>query len=67
MQNTTTWPELGIGLYDALTGRGAEITYEFDGMEIDVPSRAGDDASHAKWRLNGALRIRCQDNAVNRG
>ena len=30
MQTTNTWPELAIGLYDKLTGRGAEITYELD-------------------------------------
>jgi hypothetical protein len=31
---TTTWPDLAIGLYDKLTGRGAEITYEFQELEI---------------------------------
>ena len=25
---TKTWPELAGGLYDKLTGRGAEITYQ---------------------------------------
>ena len=55
---TTTWPDLAIGLYDKLTGRNAEITYEFDNTEIGIPSHAGGDASHAVWRLNGAIRIR---------
>ena len=58
---TKTWPSLAIGLYDKLTGRGAEITYEFDGMEVDVPSKVGEDASTARWRLNGTLKIRTQD------
>ena len=58
---TQTWPGLAIGLYDKLTGRGAEITYEFDKMEVDVPSKTGADASTARWRLNGTLKIRTQD------
>jgi hypothetical protein len=54
---TSTWPELAIGLYDRLTGRGAEIVYEFEDMAVDVPSKVGDDAEHAHWRLDGTLRI----------
>ena len=38
MADTQSWPDLAIGLYDKLTGRNAEITYEFDNMEIMVPS-----------------------------
>ncbi|KPN32130.1 hypothetical protein SY89_02890 [Halolamina pelagica] len=54
---TSTWPELAVGLYDKLTGRGAEITYEFEEMAVDVPSKVGDDAEHARWRVDGTLRI----------
>ena len=61
VENTTNWPDLAIGLYDRLTGRGAEITYEFDNMEVAVPSNASDDASYANWKLNGTLRIRTRD------
>ena len=61
--HTKTWPELAIGLYDQLTGRGAEITYEFEDMVVEVPSRAGDGAEHARWKLNGRLKIRTSDNA----
>ncbi len=59
---TTEWPELAIGLYDKLTGRNAEITYEFDNMEVHVPSSASASASQAPWKLNGTLRIRTKDN-----
>lgn len=38
---TQTWPELAIGLYDKLTGRNAKITYDFENMEIHVPSAVG--------------------------
>lgn len=64
-QDTTNWPDLAIGLYDKLTGRGAEITYEFENFEVFVPSSAGDTATHAKWRMNGTLRIRTRDAAQN--
>ena len=58
---TTTWPDLGVALYDKLTGRNAEITYEFDGMEISVPSSASSEAVHANWKLNGTVRIRTKE------
>ncbi len=61
--HTRDWSELAIGLYDKLTGRNAEITYEADNMEIWVPSGVGDDADHAKWKVNGALKIRARDGA----
>ena len=55
--NETTWPELAIDLYDRLTGRGAEITYEFEDMDVAVPSRTGEDAEHAHWQIDGTIRI----------
>jgi len=60
-EHTKTWPDLAIGLYDRLTGRNAEITYEFDDMRIAVPSGAGAGAEHAEWVLNGGLKIRTRD------
>ncbi|MFC7068955.1 hypothetical protein [Halobaculum lipolyticum] len=62
-RGTTTWPDFGIALYERLTGRGAEISYTFDDMEVDVPSAAGEDAEHAHWRLNGTLRIASSEHA----
>ena len=60
---TTDWPELAIGLYERLTGRQAEIAYEFDGFEVDVPSSATPGATHAHWKLNGTLRVSTRDHA----
>jgi len=60
-QDTTTWPELAIGLYDKLTGRNAEITYEFQNFELHVPSNASNEAKHAKWKMDGTLKIRTRD------
>ncbi len=62
-EDTQTWPELAIGLYDKLTGRGAEISYEFDDFELEVPSKAGSGAEYAKWKMDGTLRIRTRDDA----
>jgi len=45
---TEMWTDLAIGLYDRLydrrTGRKAEITHDFDPLQVDVPSRTGADA-----------------------
>ena len=64
--DTSTWPELAIGLFDKLTGRGAEITYEFDGFELEVPSSTGSE-ERAHWRMNGILRIRTSDDTSRTG
>jgi hypothetical protein len=64
---TRTWPELAEELYERLTGRGAEISYEFENMALDVPSHAGPDAAHAHWRLDGTLRIRTRDQSQHSG
>lgn len=58
---TTNWPELAIGLYDRLTGRGAEITYEMDNLQVMVPSGTSPDATSAKWTVSGALKVRTRD------
>jgi hypothetical protein len=58
-----SWPDLAIGLYDLLTGRGAEITYELQNVEILVPDRIGPDAAHTKWVVSGSVRIRTSDRA----
>ncbi|MCR9118056.1 MAG: hypothetical protein NXI22_14060 [bacterium] len=60
-QHTTNWPDLAIGLYDRLTGRNASITYDFEEMNIKVPSGVGGDAQHAEWVLSGSMTIRTKD------
>lgn len=60
-EQTTNWPELAIGLYDRLTGRNAEITYEFDDMHVKVPSGTGPQAEHAEWVVSGKMKIRTED------
>jgi len=65
-QETKNWPELAIGLYDKLTGRNAEITYDFSDFEIHVPSGTSDKAEHAQWKVNGVLKIRTTDDTTNK-
>ena len=58
---THTWPELAVGMFDQLTGRGAEISYRFEELEVQVPSNTGENAKHAKWKLNGTIKITTKD------
>jgi hypothetical protein len=62
-EQTTNWPDLAIGLYDRLTGRHAEISYEFVDLNVHIPSGTGADAEHAKWVLNGTMKISTGDAA----
>lgn len=57
MEATRSWPDLAIGLYDRLTGRNAEITYQLTDVEVHVPDRVGKDVVHTPWRVNGTVRI----------
>lgn len=63
VEETTNWPDLAISLYDRLTGRGAEIVYEFDDMAVQVPSATGEEAEHAEWHLDGTVRITTRERA----
>ena len=60
-QHTTNWPDLAIGLYDRLTGRNAEISYEFDDLHLKVPSGTGCGVEHAEWVVAGTIRIRTRN------
>lgn len=58
---THTWPELAAGLYDKLTGRDAEIIYDFQNFELNVPSSTAADSEHALWKMNGKLSIKTKN------
>ena len=61
MSETHTWPELAIGLYDKLTGRGAEISYHFDQLEVWVPASTQPDAAKAHWKVHGKVVVSTRD------
>lgn len=60
-EQTTNWPDLAIGLYERLTSRNAEITYEFVDMHVKIPSGTGPKAEHAEWVLSGTIKIRTKN------
>ena len=66
-KHTKNWPDLAIGLYDRLTGMNAEICYQFDDINLKVPSGTGPDAEHADWLVNGKLTVstRNRDDSPN--
>ena len=59
----TTWPQVAVILFDLLSGRKAEVTWEFERMEIHVPITTGSDTEYAIWKLNGALKVRAREEA----
>lgn len=60
-QETNNWPEMFVGLYERLTGNNAEISYNFDDFEIDVPASTDKNSPQAHWKFNGTLRINTRE------
>ena len=58
-----TWPELAESLYERLTGRGSEISYRFDQMQIEVPRDTSSGSPRAVWRLDGTLHVSTKEAA----
>ena len=56
-KSNVSWPDLAVGLYEKLNEQNAEINYDFEQLEVKVPSGAGSDADHALWVANGRLKI----------
>ena len=59
-QQNTQWTNLLTDLFDRLTGKGAEISYNFERLEIDIPKAAGpqgQELGSAKWIVNGRVTI----------
>ena len=60
-KDVLTWPELAVELYDKLTGKNAEITYEFQNLEVFVPAHHSEDAPLARWKVNGVVKISARE------
>jgi hypothetical protein len=56
-----TWPDFALVLFDLLTGRKAEVTWEFENLEIHVPIATGMNTEYAIWKLNGILKVRARE------
>jgi hypothetical protein len=66
-EQAAQWANLLTELFDRLTGKGTEVAYSFQNLEIDIPRAAGPsgrDLGSAKWVLNGRLTITAQSNKV---
>ena len=63
-KENVSFVDLGMALYERLTGRGAAINYEFQQMEVEVPRDTGADAPRAVWKLNGTLRVTTSDDEL---
>ena len=62
-QQAAQWANLLTDLFDRLTGKVAEVTYNFQNLEIDIPRAAGPQGTElgsAKWVINGRLAITAQ-------
>jgi hypothetical protein len=60
-KQSTTWPDLAIGLYDKLTGRNAEITYHFEDFSLYIPRQA-DAPATTQWKMDGKVTISTRNN-----
>jgi hypothetical protein len=56
-----TWPDFAMVLFDLLTGRKAEVTWEFENLEVHVPISTGTNTEYAVWKLNGLLKVRARE------
>ena len=62
-EHATNWPDLAIALYERLTGKNAQIAYEFQDMHVKIPSGTGTKAEHAEWVFSGTMKISTSDQA----
>ncbi|HET7146992.1 MAG TPA: hypothetical protein VFI73_00695 [Candidatus Nitrosopolaris sp.] len=66
-EQSSQWANIIGELFDRLTGKGAEITYNFQNLEIDIPKAVGPrghDLGSAKWTINGKVVITAQTNST---
>lgn len=64
----TNWPQVVDNIFNNITGKNMEVTYDFDNLQINLPKVTGPDGilvGSAKCEINGKFLIstRLQDNA----
>jgi hypothetical protein len=67
-EHPTQWATLLTELFDRLTGKSAEVTYNFQNLQIDMPRAVGPQGTElgsAKWVVNGRVSITAQSNRVS--
>ena len=60
-KRTVDWSDLGREMWSFLTGRKAQIDYQFVDMTVEVPRDTGANAPRATWKIDGTLRIATHD------
>ena len=63
---SSDWVHMATTLYGKLSGINAEVSFNFENLEIDMPGK-GPNTPPANWRLNGVLRIRTRSNESGQG
>ncbi|MDX5347778.1 MAG: hypothetical protein LPK19_11080 [Hymenobacteraceae bacterium] len=58
MQENSNLPEMVAAFYNKLSGGSAEVTLNFDNLEVEVPNTASADQKPTRWRVNGSLCVR---------
>jgi hypothetical protein len=67
-EQAAQWANLLTELFDRLTGKGTEVTYNFQNLEIDIPRATGpqgSDLGSAKWVINGRVAITAQSRTIS--
>ena len=54
--------DMAFAIFDKITGLNAELNFDFDNLELQMPANNGGEASAPKWKLNGTLRIKTSGN-----
>jgi hypothetical protein len=54
-------PTSPLFFFDLLTGRKAEVTWEFENLEVHVPIATGMNTEYAVWKLNGLMKVRARE------
>jgi hypothetical protein len=57
------WATLVTDLFETLIGKGAEVAYNFQNLQIEMPRIIGPEGSQlgsAKWVINGRVTIIAQ-------
>jgi hypothetical protein len=52
--------DMAIAIFDKVTNLNAEVSFDFDNMEVELPGKQADPGTQLK--LNGTLRIRTSGN-----
>jgi hypothetical protein len=68
-ERSSQWADVLAQFFDLLTGKGAEISYDFQDLVIDIPKAVGpkgQDLGSAKSTINGRIIITAEAHEGNK-